>query len=107
MKQKNILLSAFVLLVTACSPSEVQLSPEKLSDTNWKNGIWTVKDGRNGFFISADAGKVQLQAGTRLKFAKSGERTVTAVSVTPPYINIFVDKPLDPDGDGFPNKVVK
>jgi hypothetical protein len=84
----------------------VTMSPEQLSDVNWKNGVWVQKDGRNGFFITADAGKVKVSTGTKLSFAKSGERVVTDIALSPPYINIFVDMPLDPEGDGFPNKVI-
>jgi len=45
--------------------------------------------------------------GEKLRFAKSGERTITEVIVAPPYINVYVDKQLDPEGDGFPNRIIK
>lgn len=121
MKKASIFMFAASLLLSACNSSDNKsslspekltdnkssLSPEKLSDANWKNGVWILKDGRNGFFIAADAGKVQLPVGAKLTFAKSGERVVTEVVVSTPYINIYVDKPLDPDGDGFPSKVTQ
>ncbi len=106
MKKTVALLLAVGSFLTACGSSEVQLTPENLTDANWKNGIW-IKDGRNGFFITADAGKVKVPVGSKLLFAKSGERIVTEVLVSPPYINIYVDKQLDTEGDGFPNKVTK
>jgi hypothetical protein len=107
MKKNVSLILSSLLVLSACGSSDNQLTPEKLTDTNWKNGVWILKDGRNGFFITADSTKVQVSVGNVLKFSKSGERVVKDVIVSPPYINIYVDKPLDPEGDGFPNNVIR
>ena len=106
MKKSVFFVLAASVIMSSCGFFESTLAPEQLSDANWKNGVWVQKDGRNGFFITADAGKVNVKVGTKLIFAKSGELIVTEVAVTPPYINIYVNKPLDPEGDGFPNKVI-
>ncbi|WP_018604632.1 hypothetical protein [Uliginosibacterium gangwonense] len=106
MKKIIALIFTSLLVLSACDSPNSQLTPDKLTDANWKNGIWILKDGRNGFFITSESAKPTVSVGTVLKFAKSGERVVKDVIVAPPYINIYVDKPLDPDGDGFPNKVV-
>lgn len=110
-------LSVFFLL-SACNqkPAETtssstavaaraELSPENVTDVTWKNGILLKKDELNGFFIKGDAASAAPAIGSHLTFAKSGERTVTEVVINAPYVNIYVDKPLDPVGDGFPNKV--
>jgi hypothetical protein len=105
MKKTAFFLAAATLFLTACEPADTRLSPENLSDVNWKNGVWVMKDGRSGFFVTAEAEKLNLAPGAKLSFAKSGERVVTQVQVAPPYVNVFVDGPLDPEGDGYPNKV--
>jgi hypothetical protein len=89
----------------AAGVARAELAPENVTDVTWKNGILIKKDELNGFFIKGDAAVAAPAIGSRLTFAKSGERTVTQVVVNAPYINIYVDKPLDPVGDGFPNKV--
>lgn len=99
-----VAISLAVLLV-ACGMGVSSFVPENLSDQNWKNGIWIQKDGGNGFFVKGSIDDIKVAASTKLIFAKSGERVVTKVVVSGPYINIFVDKPLDPEGDGYPNKV--
>ena len=107
MKKLTITILAICVFLSGCNSSNNDLMPEKLSDNNWKNGVWILKDGRNGFFITADPALVKVSVGEKLMFAKSGDRIVTEVVVSPPYINIYVDRPLDPEGDGFPNKVGK
>lgn len=92
-------------VLAACGMGASSLAPENLSDQNWKNGIWVQKDGGNGFFVKGSPEDIKVVASTKLVFAKSGERVVTKVVVSGPYINIFVDKPLDPEGDGYPNKI--
>lgn len=106
MKKSAILVFSICLFLSGCDSFQNKLTPTQLSDINWKNGIWIQKDGKHGFFITADFEKVKVPTGTKLTFAKSGARIVTEVVSSPPYINIFVDKPLDPDGDGFPNKIL-
>ena len=87
------------------APARAELTPENLTDATWQNGVLIEKNGLNGFFVTGDATKVPVSAGAHLNFAKSGDRIVTDVVVKAPYVNIYVDKPLDPVGDGYPNKV--
>jgi hypothetical protein len=109
-------LTVFVLL-SACNqkPAETatpataavaraELTPENVTNTTWKNGVWVENSSMNGFFFTGDA-TVAPAKGAHLTFAKSGDRVVTDVIVKAPYVNIYVDKPLDPVGDGYPNKV--
>lgn len=106
MKNKLSLIAVmFSVVIGGCGLGDSHLIPEKLSDQNWKNGVWIQKDGKHGFFFSGDASKVKVKTGANLVFAKSGERSVTEVTVSGPYVNVFVNKPLDPEGDGWPNKV--
>ena len=123
MKSTILASLAIVTLLTACSPnpglgpapsagattaavtSRPELTPENLTDASWKNGILIQQNGLNGFFVTGDSVKMAPVKGDRLTFAQSGERIVTDVVVNDKYINIYVDKPLDPIGDGFPHKV--
>lgn len=103
-KIKNILIVALLVI----SPSILAgnaLIAENLTDVNWKKGVWILKDGRNGFFITGVLNKVNLTVGSKLKFSRSGERIITDVQEYPPFIQVFVNKPLDPDSDGFPHKI--
>ena len=79
--------------------------PENLTDDNWQNGVWVQKDGRNGFFFASNPSTTTITVGQKLTFSKSGERAVTEVTSNGPYVNIYVDQPLDAVGDGYPNKV--
>lgn len=83
----------------------IELLPANVTDATWKNGILIKKDALNGFFVTGEASKVATAVGSHLIFAKSGVRTVTEVVINAPYVNIYVDKPLDPVGDGYPNVV--
>lgn len=87
------------------SPPPDFLLPEGLSDNNWENGIWIRQDGQNGFFIISNENMGGIKLGSRLKFAKSGERTVTAIHANGQYVNIFVNGNLVPQ-DGFPQRVI-
>ena len=92
-------------VLLACGSDTLVLTPENVSDQNLSNGINIQKEMGNGFFVKGTPDAVKVPVGTKLSFAKSGERAVVKVVVTAPYINIYVDKPLDPIGDGYPNKV--
>lgn len=89
----------------ATASARADLSPENITNQTWQNGVLIEKTGLNGFFVSGDAASVAPAKGAHLHFAKSGDRVVTEIVVNPPYVNIYVDKPLDPVGDGYPNKV--
>lgn len=117
-----ILTSLAIVALSACSRNEsqtatpaanpapvaaaqqVEMTPENLSNDSWKNGIWIEKNGLNGFFFTGNASNAP-KVGTHLNFAHSGDRIVVDVVIKAPYVNVYVDKPLDPVGDGFPNKV--
>ena len=118
MKRSLIPVLTVLFLLTACqkaadpaasaaavAPTRTELTPENLTNETWQNGVLIEKNGLNGFFVTGDAAKVPVSVGAHLTFAKSGDRIVTNVVVKAPYVNIYVDKPLDPVGDGFPNKV--
>jgi hypothetical protein len=104
-KKFLLLSSVFFIAISACSKAGIEIQPVNNSDVNWKNGVWIQKDGRSGFFINQTPDVGSFSVGEKLKFAKSGERNITEVVVVPPFINVYVDKPLDPEGDGYPNKI--
>lgn len=93
--------------IAAPDSSRPELTPADVSDVTWKNGILIKKDELNGFFVMGDAAKVAPAIGSRLAFATSGVRIVREVVINAPYVNIYVDKPLDPIGDGYPHKVLQ
>lgn len=101
---KQLISAIAILMVLSGCGGETQVAAN-ISDVNWKNGVWVQKDGRNGFVIEAAPEKTDIAVSSKLEFAKSGERKVKEVVVSPPFINIFVDGALDPVGDGYPNKV--
>lgn len=120
--KRLILTSLAIVALSACSRNESQtaapaansapvaaaqhidVTPENLSNDSWKNGIWIEKKELNGFFYTGDASNAP-KVGSHLTFAHSGDRVVTDVVIKAPYVNVYVDKPLDPAGDGYPNKV--
>ena len=86
------------------------ISPLNISDDNWKNGIWANKSNPTayGFVYQSIIGDKVLKAGDKLKFKKSGFRTVLRVDVTGDYINVMVDgSPLHPEGDGYPRSIMR
>jgi len=123
MNMKSLILTSLAIVaLSACSRNEspspapaassapvaaaqqVEMTPENLSNESWKNGVWIEKNGLNGFFMTGNASTAP-KVGSHLTFAQSGDRIVTDVVVKAPYVNVYVNKPLDPVGDGFPNKV--
>jgi len=112
MKKQLISALAILIVLSGCGEGNnakgTNTGPQtvaNISDQNWKNGVWIQKDGRNGLVIEAAPENAGIAVSAKLKFAKTGERTVKEVVVSPPFINIFVDGALDPSGDGYPNKV--
>ncbi len=74
----------------------------------WEKGI-NVKAG-NQFFLNIEKSEpTPLKMGDRLEFKTAGAANVTGLSRREfnGYSSIFVivDKPLSPDGDGFPNPI--
>jgi hypothetical protein len=89
----------------ATAAARHELTPANVTNETWQNGILIEKKGLNGFFVTGEVASIAPAIGAHLTFAKSGDRVITDVVVTAPYVNIYVDKPLDPVGDGYPNKV--
>jgi hypothetical protein len=100
-----------------CADDKVsELIPLGYTDADWENGI-VRPDGKKGslpgpgiLLVSWDKKKpVPVKTGDILVFAKSGAATIVNISQVPypTSINLFisVNKPLDPAGDGNPNKV--
>lgn len=84
-------------------PSKV-LTPYDFSDERWHNGIHR---SRAGFFVKNDfSSRQSIEVGDEVRFSHSGRRTVTEVSLTGSFINIFVSgEILDAELDGYPNEV--
>jgi hypothetical protein len=74
------------------------------------NGIHLTK--KNMFFLTKKSTEFfPIKVGSRMKFAKAGEATVTEISSMPggtpgnTVYFIMVDRPLDPHEDGFPKPI--
>jgi hypothetical protein len=78
---------------------------QNVSDHNWSNGVSKVHP---GFFVeNTFANRQSLRIGDYLEFASSGARVIESLEYSDNYINIFVSGDLlEPETDGFPNKVV-
>jgi hypothetical protein len=75
----------------------------------WRNGIHLQTSGQL-FFAIERGDQTPVAAGDKMRFARSGEATVTRVDRQPredAFANVFVivDKPLDPVADGYPNPI--
>jgi len=126
-----ILLSIVITAIAACSDkattdtkqSTTEKKPEtqqavqsvvanNYSENDWKNGV-SQRDGRsnNFYFVRLESTPVNLKVGDTLNFAKTGKTIVQKINQLEPnekgMISVFVtvDKDLDPDGDGYPNKI--
>jgi len=96
-------------------PAQSQSRPAVLVANNftgaeYRGGVST-KAGANGlfYFLIDPPGPAPLRAGSKLVFAKSGPASVVRVDSAPQgtkiAVFIQVDKPLDPDGDGYPHPI--
>lgn len=83
-------------------PGPVELTPFKLTDQNWENGISRVKA---GFFVdNTFRNRMGLSTGNTIDFPFSGSRTINFIEYTDKYINVYLEgKKLDPARDGYPN----
>jgi hypothetical protein len=83
------------------APTTLQVFVDFATDETMRNGIHAhvaaFRQGDDG--VNAPA---RIQVGDRLAFAKSGVRTVVDVKDRDVYLD---GAPLDPDGDGAPNRV--
>lgn len=74
------------------------------------NGVHLTRKGLF-YLVKKSTDFFPIKKGSRMKFAKAGEATVTELSLlsskTPGYTVYFivVDRVLDPKGDGFPNPI--
>ena len=100
--------------VLGCSKENVSTTTaivaEKLTDKEYKNGIYIKDNEYNQFFYKKSlSDTTELKPGTQLQFNKAGVVVVTKVMTekTQEHLNSFivVSKKLDPAGDGYPNKI--
>lgn len=125
-----ILLSIVITAIAACSDKAndtKQITNDKkpqsqqavqsivtnnYSGDDWKNGVLQ-RDGRsnNFYFIRHESVLIDVKVGDTLVFAKTGKAVVQKINQIAPNekgmisIYVTVDKDLDPDGDGYPNKI--
>lgn len=90
---------------------KAEIVANDFSGSGFSKGVLT-KDGASNrfYFLVPQGGTNPVSLGDALVFAKSGEAKVTKVDSTPQggqtAVFVTVDKKLDPDGDGFPNKII-
>ena len=101
----------------APAPAPARQSPKAeivandFSGGGFTKGVLT-KDGANNlfYFLVPQGGTNPVAVGDTLVFAKSGEVKATKVDSTlqggQTAVFVTVDKRLDAEGDGFPNKVI-
>jgi hypothetical protein len=79
-------------------------SAYNLTDKNWVNGI---SRSSVAFFVSNIPKNVKkYKVGTKVQFINNEIRTIEKITVSPYYINVFIDgKPLDSLKVGYPNKI--
>jgi hypothetical protein len=79
-----------------------RLRPSSLCDANWTNGVWTQHASAAAFFVSDASLLRRIAPGDRLRFARSGERTIQRIDGD----QVWLEGPsLDPHGDGYPHAV--
>lgn len=85
------------------------ISPLNINDANWKNGIWINKNNPNAYSFTyrSNFGEKAFKVGDKLRFYKSGIRTVLRVDFTGNYINVLVNDPLLSSEDGYPHSIVR
>jgi hypothetical protein len=92
-------------------PAKAEIVANNFSGSGFSKGVLT-KDGANNqfYFLVPQGGANPVSPGDTLVFAKSGEVKATKVDSTPQggqtAVFVTVDKKLDPEGDGFPNKII-
>lgn len=88
---------------------KISITPNNFSGAGWRNGIRTDGASNMFYFIAPRISETRFGCGDTIEFAKSGNATI--VSIEPSQQNgimcvyVTVDKPIDPVGDGFPNRV--
>lgn len=85
------------------------LRPNDFSGSGWHNGV-RIDGGSNSFyFLAPRTSDPEVVPGDVVEFATSGRANVLRVEASPQngVLSVFVtvDRPIDPAGDGFPNKV--
>lgn len=83
---------------------ETAFTAGNVSDANWHFGIWQ-KDDRPGFTVSRPAVNITFTPGQMLRFRGSGVRRVVKVDGKNPNQNVWLDRPLNPETDGFPKAI--
>ena len=92
-------------------PARAEIVANNFSGSGFSKGVLT-KDGANNqfYFLVPQGGTSPVSVGDTLVFAKTGEVKATKVDSTPQggqtAVFVTVDKKLDPEGDGFPNKII-
>lgn len=86
------------------------LRPNNFSGSGWRNGV-RIESGSNCFYFLAPwTSDLEVAPGDVVEFATTGRANVIGVEASPQngLMSIFVtvDRPIDPVGDGFPNKVL-
>jgi hypothetical protein len=86
--------------------STESMRPHNFTDSNWRNGISLRSE--SGFFTPYSEQTWQIaQRSKNVQFAKSGSRPIDHVEKKDGWINIYVKgAALNPEGDGYPNRVL-
>jgi hypothetical protein len=88
---------------------KISITPNNFSGMGWRNGVRTDGASNMFYFIAPRISEPYFEFGDTIEFAKSGKAGV--LSVEPSQQNgvmsvyVTVDRPIDPVGDGFPNKI--
>ena len=95
----------------APQPPRAEIVANNFSGSGFTKGVLT-KDGANSqfYFLLPSGGTNPIVVGDTLVFVKSGEAKVTKIDATQQggqaVVFVTVDRKLDPEGDGFPNKII-
>lgn len=85
------------------------LTPNNFSGEGWKNGVRTEDEKNVFYYLSTPHEQNLIKVGDLLIFEKTGPAKVAKVETVYQKNNlsvfVTVDHSLDPEGDGFPNRV--
>ena len=86
------------------------IRPNNFSGAGWMNGIRTEGEKNTFYFLSSQNEQPVVKIGDLVVFEKSGRAKITRVETIHQNskLSVFctVDHALDPEGDGFPNRVL-
>jgi hypothetical protein len=86
------------------------LTPNNFTGACWRNGVRTDGASNAFYFLASSVSELGVAPGDLVEFATTGSARVMRVDSSEQngLVSVFVtvDQPIDPVGDGFPNKVL-